>query len=72
MKRNKPCPCGAIPKTLFITTTSQGRKWTAVSGSCCDTWLIEFPTEGLTDFEVDEAGAVAWNAASRSWNIKEE
>ena len=61
----KPCPCGKTPNHLFITTTSQGRKWAAVSGDCCDLWSIDFNISGLTEAETHDAAAIAWNLAPR-------
>jgi hypothetical protein len=68
----KPCPCGRRPEPLLITTTSQGRKWAAVTGSCCDSWGIDFYTAHQSGDVLQESATEAWNNAPRCWEYGEK
>ena len=71
MKKLAICPCGQIPKKLFITDNGQGMKWASVYGSCCGEWEIEFRTH-YKPFDSDECMELAidaWNDATRSHHL---
>ena len=71
MIKLKPCACGKIPEYLHITTTSQGRNWASVSGSCCMTWGVDFNTAYQSGDELYELAAEIWNTAPRGHGEKQ-
>ena len=67
MKSLAPCPCGQIPKKLFIIDSGQGMKWANVCGDCCGEWSIEFRTlyKPFESNECMDLAIKAWNDAPR-------
>jgi hypothetical protein len=64
------CPCGKIPKALFLMDTGQGGKYVNAMGGCCGEWSVEFKTsyhpigsEKCMELAIDE-----WNRAPRAFN----
>ncbi len=64
----KSCPCGAVPKVLYISTSVSGCRYAFVSGDCCGEWEIEFRAEYnyIDSADCMELAVKAWNAAKRN------
>lgn len=62
----EPCPCGNVPKSLFIQP-GDTCKYAWVSGNCCGDWNIEFRTDykELNSEECMDIAIRAWNDAKR-------
>ena len=61
----KPCPCGKIPRKLWVTD-SGSTKWALVCGDCCSEWHIEFRTHYESGDKFMTLATEAWNNAPRA------
>ena len=67
MMQLKPCPCGAVPNSLFRKSKRPNSKYAYVSGTCCWKWTIQFPLLGKSIFSkgAEDQAIDVWNNAPR-------
>ncbi len=74
MKPLKPCPCGIVPKELWLSENGQGSKYATACGDCCGEWNIEFKTQykRLDTQECISFAVKAWNESPRKSGTRED
>ncbi len=66
VQKLKACPCGKIPKNLYIGSDLPAEYAYAV-GNCCDSWYVRVHTDwrARRDKKLIALVEKAWNDASR-------
>lgn len=64
----KKCPCGKVPKKLYINWDTSLQRWGTIYTDCCASWLVEFKNNHFRDEEKYYQDAVkAWNSLPRGF-----
>lgn len=60
----KPCPCGKVPKALFLSSNYiAGNDVAYVRGSCCAQWFVQFKLDWHSP-----KGELAYSISKEAWN----